>query len=239
MDTSLHELGQPTMRGVRVPNQIAYRHVRESVTELLSTNEVDVRVTVPSCPQWTIQDLLGHLVNVTALAIGQLSGWPAARATPPTHMDTVGLLDEWARLGTTADQLIADCGGRAGTILVMDTFTHELDLRYALGADLPDEHSAFAGAFEVLATGFANSVTAHRLPAVRLSSGDTQWTIGHGEPTATLTADRYDLYRSLAGRRTHDQITALDWDRDSHRWLPAFTWGPFCPPESPVEPLIR
>ena len=119
----------------------------------------------------------------------------------------------------------------------MDAFTHELDIRYAIGAGLPAEHPAFAGAFEVLANGFAGSVADHDLPALRLSTGSTQWTVGLGEPAATVTAGRYDLYRSLAGRRSHEQIAALRWDRDSHRWLPAFTWGPFTPPDSAVEPV--
>lgn len=41
----------------------------------------------------------------------------------------------------------------------MDAFTHELDARYAIGAELPDEHPAFPGAFELLANGFAAAAT--------------------------------------------------------------------------------
>jgi hypothetical protein len=89
----------------------------------------------------------------------------------------------------------------------------------------------------VLANGFACAVDDHQLPALRLSTGTTQWTVGTGEPVATVTANRYDIYRSLAGRRSHRQITSMDWDRDSHRWLPAFTWGPFTPPGAAVEPV--
>jgi hypothetical protein len=90
----------------------------------------------------------------------------------------------------------------------------------------------------VLLNGFSAEVAAHNLPAVLVSVDGSEWQAGIGEPVATLTGDRYDIYRSLAGRRTHEQITKLGWSRDSHRWLPAFTWGPFTPPTQPVENLL-
>jgi uncharacterized protein (TIGR03083 family) len=235
MDTSLYEKGTPTLRARRAPNHECYAHVRRTVAELLSTARDVEDPAVPSCPEWTLRGLLAHLVGVAAMAIGRMSGWPPAHEAPSARMDVEELLATWELLGSRADRLLAEHGTRSGNILVMDAFTHELDIRYAIGAGLPGEHPAFAGAYEVLATGFAASVLDHDLPALRLSTGSTQWTVGMGAPAATVTADRYDLYRSLAGRRSHAQIAALDWDRDSHRWLPAFTWGPFTPPDSAVE----
>lgn len=237
MDTSLYEMGRPTLRAERAPNHECYAHIRRSVTELLTTARDVADPAVPSCPEWTLSGLVTHLVGVAAMAIGRLSGWPATATAPSAGMDLDQLLAAWERLGAEADVLLAERGGRSGNILVMDAFTHELDIRYAIGAGLPAGHPAFAGAFEVLANGFAAAVIDHDLPALRLSTGSTQWTVGLGEPAATVTAGRYDLYRSLAGRRSHEQIAALHWDRDSHRWLPAFTWGPFTPPGSAVEPV--
>jgi uncharacterized protein (TIGR03083 family) len=235
MDTSLYETGQPTLRAERVPNQVAYRQVRENVSALLTETPVDDAAVVPACPTWTVRDLVAHLVGISALSIGRLSGAAPAAAPPSTEMGVPELLAQWTRLGTQAEELLSERGGRSGSIMVMDAFTHELDLRYALGVGPPAEHAAFAVAFEVLANGFSASVIHHDLPGLRLSTGETSWSVGDSEPIATVTADRYDLYRSLAGRRTPEQITALGWDRDSHRWLPAFNWGPFYPPETPVE----
>ncbi len=237
MDMGLQEVGRPTLRAPRVSNHESYRQVRENVTDLLSATRAVEDPLVPACPGWTLRDLVAHLVGVATMAIGRLSGSPSAQSSSSEGMGIPELLETWDRLGTEADRLLADCGSRSGNILVMDAFTHELDIRYAIGAELPAEHPAFARAFEVLANGFAAAVIDHGLPALRLSTGSTQWTVGLGDPVATLTATQYDLYRSLAGRRSHGQITGLDWDRDSHRWLPAFTWGPFTPPGVPVEPL--
>jgi uncharacterized protein (TIGR03083 family) len=237
MHGKLDEAGTPTLRGERVPNHESYAHVRRNVIELLAAPRAVADPVVPSCPEWTLRGLVTHLVGVAAATVGRLSGVLSAQPTSSADMELPELLATWDRLGDEADLLIAERGGRTGSILVMDAFTHELDIRYAIGADLPREHPAFAGAFEVLANGFAAAVDDHGLPALCLSTGSTQWLVGDGQPAATVIANRYDLYRSLAGRRSHAQITALDWDRDSHRWLPAFTWGPFTPPAVPVEPL--
>lgn len=236
MDTSLYEVGRPTLRGARAPNHECYRQVRKNMLEVLSG--VPEGLVVPACPEWTIRDLVGHLVGSAALAIGRMSGWLATFPGSSQDMDTQELLGVWDQLGGEVDLLLADRadrGERTGNLLVTDAFTHELDARYAVGASLPDEHPAFASAFEVLANGFSAAVIANDLPALRLSTGTTQWTVGEGEPAATVTASRHDLCRSIAGRRSHEQITALSWDCGSHRWLPAFTWGPFSPPRSPVE----
>jgi uncharacterized protein (TIGR03083 family) len=232
---SLDEIGMPTLRCERVPNHESYRHVRENVVELLLAAAPAEDTVVPACPEWTLRGLVSHLVGVAAMAIGRMSGFPPAQSESSASMGIPQLLATWQRLGFEADGLLAESGGRSGSLLVMDAFTHELDIRYAIGAELPTDHPAFAGAFEVLANGFAAAVMDHGLPALRLSTGSTQWTVGSGAPAATVTASRYDLYRSLAGRRSHSQITAMDWDRDSHRWLPAFSWGPFLPPVTPVE----
>jgi len=222
-----------------VLNHVAYHAAIHNVTTLVADYQLPEDLPVPSCPEWTVRDLVGHLVGICAFAIGRLHGWAEAERSS-AGMDITGLLDEWTRMGARAEHLLQVRGDRRGSIMVMDALTHELDLRYALGAPLPAvDHPAFPRAFEVLLNGFSAEVAAHNLPAVLISVDGRQWQAGIGEPVATLTGDRYDIYRSLAGRRTHEQITRLSWSRDSHRWLPAFTWGPFSPPSHPVENLAE
>jgi uncharacterized protein (TIGR03083 family) len=220
-----------------VPNHVAYRTAIDNVTRLVADHPVADDLPIPSCPEWTVRDLVAHLVGICALAIGRTSQW-AEVGRSSAAMGVGGLLEEWARMAGRAESALAACGGRRGSIMVLDAFTHELDLRYAAGAPLPPEHPAFSRAFEVLLNGFSTEVAAHDLPAVLIAVDGRQWKAGVGEPAATLSGDRYDIYRSLAGRRTHEQITRLRWSRDSHRWLPAFTWGPFHPPTQPVENLV-
>lgn len=219
------------------PNHLAYLKVIDNVAGLVAHYAAPEDLPVPSCPEWTLRDLVGHLVGICSFAVGRMPGWAEAERSSAA-MDVGGLLEEWTRMGERAESLLAAQGGRRGSIMVMDAFTHELDLRYALGAPLPADHPAFLRAFEIVLNGFSVEVAAHNLPAVLIELEGREWQAGTGEPVATLSGDRYDLYRSLAGRRTHEQITRLGWSRDSHRWLPAFTWGPFSPPLHPVENLV-
>jgi uncharacterized protein (TIGR03083 family) len=219
-----------------VPNHVAYHATIRNVAELVAEHPDADRVPVRCCPEWTVRDLVGHLVGICAFAIGRTSGWAEAGRSS-AELGTGGLVAQWAGMGEPAERMLAARGERRGSIMVMDAFTHELDLRYALGAPLPADHPAFPRAFAVLLNGFATQVAAHELPAVSMAVDGHRWHAGPGDPVATLTGDRYDIYRSLAGRRTHEQITHLGWSRDSHRWLPAFTWGPFTPPTQPVESL--
>ena len=121
------------------------------------------------------------------------------------------LLDEWERSGGRVEAALAraEHSGK-GAVLVMDAFTHELDIRLALGVPFPVGHPAF------------------RADAWR-------WVVGTGEPTAVVRGSRTDLYRALAGRRTYRQIEQLTWSIHPGPWLPAFGWGPFRPPDQPVE----
>lgn len=220
-----------------VPNHVAYRAAVQNVTRLVADHAIPDTLPIPACPEWTARDLVAHLAGVCALAIGRTSAWPQVTRSS-AELDIGGLAEEWARMAEQAQSVLAACGDRRGSIMVLDAFTHELDLRYAAGVALPAEHPAFSRAFEVLLNGFSAEVVAHDLPAVLIAVDGRQWKAGVGEPAATLSGDRYDIYRSLAGRRTHEQITRLRWSRDSHRWLPAFTWGPFHPPAQPVEGLV-
>jgi uncharacterized protein (TIGR03083 family) len=215
------------------PKHVAYREIRNNVTALLTEHPDPAGLPVPSCPEWTVRGLVGHLVEICAFAIRRRQGWPeAGHATAGLGIDD--LLDEWTRMADRAEALLEEGAGRGG-VMVMDAFTHELDLRYALGAPLPAGHPAFAPAFEVLVNGLSAEITAHGLPALFVSVDGRDWLAGPGEPVATVSGDRYDVYRSLAGRRTHSQIARLVWSRDPHQWLPAFTWGPFRPPAHQVE----
>ena len=219
-----------------MPNHVGYLKVIQNVTALVADHGAPADLPVPSCPGWTMQDLVGHLVGICSFAIGRMSGWAEAERSSAA-LDIGGLLDGWNRMGERAENLLAARGGLRGSIMVMDAFTHELDLRSALGVPAPADHPAFSRAFEVLLNGFSAEVVAHNLPAVRITVDGREWQAGNGTPVATLSGDRYDIYRSLAGRRTYEQITRLGWSRDSHRWLPAFTWGPFTPPVHAVEEL--
>lgn len=65
------------------------------------------------------------------------------------------------------------------------------------------------------------------MPALILCYAGKERRLGDGGAGATVRADRHELVRTLAGRRTRDQILALDWDGDPYPYLDIMSeYGP-------------
>ncbi|OOC01534.1 hypothetical protein B0293_37365 [Amycolatopsis azurea DSM 43854] len=211
-----------------------YRQVRENIVILIADHAGSGERTVPGCPQWTVRDLLAHLTEICDRVITRFGGEPCPI---PERASAAELLRLWSERGPEADALLAaDGDGKSrGDIMVMDAFTHELDLRFALGAPPPEAHAAWLRSFEVLVSGLGSSLGSHGLPGMRIEIEGATWIAGTEPVAAVLSGSPVDVYRSLAGRRSPAQIADLDWLGDPEPWLRAFTWGPFFPPEVAVE----
>ncbi|GAA4549644.1 maleylpyruvate isomerase N-terminal domain-containing protein [Amycolatopsis samaneae] len=215
-------------------DHVGYAEVRRNIRRLLANTPGVGAEPVPACPEWTVRDLVAHLVEIAERVLTRFGA--EVPSAVPGEPGVGELLDRWDLLGAEVDRRLAVAGGQRGEVLVMDAFTHELDLRFALGHGFPAEHVAWVPSFEVLVRGFSGAVVERGLPAVRITTpGGSTWLAGTGPVGAGVTARPDVLYRGLAGRRTAAQLSALNWDTDPARWLPAFTWGPFRPPISPVE----
>ena len=55
---------------------------------------------------------------------------------------------------------------------------------------------------------------------LRIVAGRADWTIGDGDPAATVRLTEYEMARAVLGRRSLDQLRAYDWDRDPEPYLP-------------------
>ena len=217
-------------------NDVAYRHARQNMTELL-TGVAGIAVRrVPACPEWTVGDLVRHLVQVCGFVLGRFGRDTAD--FPADAGDLPSLLVQWRRAGQQVEELLSGGDDRATEKLIADVFTHELDLRQALEVPPPAEHPAYPAAFSFAVRGITSVARMLDLPPLELVTDGRSWRVGDGEPVGAVEAGWYDLYRSLAGRRTHGQIRALCWSVDPAPWLPVFTWGPFTPPPHPVEHVV-
>jgi len=114
-----------------------------------------------------------------------------------------------------------------GFVLVNDLVVHETDIRAALGLPRAPASSALSLAL----TGYAFSLEARigrlGLPALVLAYDGKERRLGEGPEGATLTADRHELVRVLAGRRTREQILGLAWSGDPAPFLDVLSeYGP-------------
>jgi len=215
-----------------VPHHLAYRATREHLTGLLESDPSLAELPVPSCPGWSLRDVVTHLANACLRL--QATGPEPGRGQPGAGLPA--LLASWERSAAPVEQLMAEGRQPQSGVLVMEALTYELDVRQALGIGPPAEHPGYPIALDVVVAGFGRAVRERRLPALWLGAEGRSWVAGRGRPKGAITASRYDLFRSLTGRRSHDRIRALTWSGDPTLWLPLMRWGPFIPEQSPVDP---
>lgn len=220
------------------PAGTAYRGVRTRVRDLVTSGDVDAAATVPCCPSWTVADVVAHLAGVVDDALaGRLDGvatdpWTQAQVDSRRGRPVDDVLDEWDGLGPTFEAVL-DSFGPAGWQAVFDATTHEHDVRGALARPGARDSDAVLGALAFAVEGMAQAAAARGTPVPRLVSTDGRSWGDDGAP-ASLTASPFELMRSLSGRRSLEQIAALDWSGDVDAVLPAFTWGPFRPSSAPI-----
>jgi len=216
-----------------------YEAARLRIVELVQdVGADDALAVVPGTPEWTVHDLLAHLVAIPSdLAAGKLTGIPSPEETQAQVEQRRGrgiatLLDEWEQgFGPILEAT------RAGMIpppLAVDAITHEQDLRGALQAPVVPEPDAVAWAARGFALGLGFRLGAAGLSPLRLCdpASGFEATAGKGEPAATVTAPVFELFRALAGRRSRAQVAAFGWDGeapsfDAEPYLDAFcVFGP-------------
>ena len=181
---------------------VAYVDLRLRVVELLrATPEVHGDLIVPACPEWSVRELVGHVVGVPEdIITGNMEGvttpaWTAEQVARHAGKSLLELADSLEMTGFVFDDVITMIREPVNSQFVMDAVTHELDLREALG----DEDARDSAAVTV-AVGWLRFAFAAALPADTFEALDTNRITPH------------ELLRSLTGRRTPTQMDALGLD---------------------------
>jgi uncharacterized protein (TIGR03083 family) len=210
-------------------------------------------VPVPATPEWNVRDVVAH---VTGIAVDAAAGvLPADLDLMEQFRDESVVRDRDAfadgqvqrRHGQTPAVVVAEWDGaepmvvdrlerEAGdpaalpfgfdVVLVTDLCVHADDVAGALG--IAPHRDATASRIALAGYCFSTDyrLRALGLPALVLRYDGRERTVGDGAPAATLTADRWELLRVLAGRRSRSQIAALDWTGDPSPYLPVLpTYG--------------
>lgn len=191
-----------------------YRRTRVRLCGLLGDLDAAGWATpVPACPDWTVHDILGHLVGVAEDVLdGRLTGPPeddqtAAqvsrhRGDPPDQ-----LIERWSEIADPLEQLIGEARAWPAA---MDAGSHEQDVRGALGrSGARDDALILEGA--------------RRL--VRFIDVDANLTVDLGlgdepvrsrarpapAPEYRLRTTPFEVFRFRLGRRTPGQVASLDW----------------------------
>lgn len=214
-----------------------YAEGRSRITELVSgLDPATASTKVPTCPEWSVQDVVAHVVGICDDIIGgRLEGvasdpWTAAQVDARRGRTMTELIDEWEKTAPQVEAMV-DQFGSAGNQLVFDLTTHEHDIRGALGQPGGRDSARIALGLDFVVEGaFGPSLSERGLGPVEVRVEGRSWLAGgEGEPVATLTAPGFELFRAFTGRRSVAQIAGLDWSVDPAPYIPAFTAGPFRP----------
>ena len=215
----------------------AYAGIRQRINELLEGSHGRSDEGVRACPEWRVCDLLAHIAGVVDDVIGgRIEGagsdpWTAAQVAARRSRPFDDVLAEWNARSPQLEGVL-DSFGPAGHQLVMDTVSHEHDLRAALGAPGARDSDAVRIGTDWLMQAYQGASGGVRVIA---SDTGTTWEPADGRAAvATVTASAFDLLRTFSGRRSEGEIRALDWDGDVDAALATLTWGPFRLPAAPV-----
>ncbi len=215
----------------------AYAGTRQRIGALVAGLDGEGEATVvPTCPDWTVHDVVAHVAGVVDDALnGRLDGvatdpWTAAQVEARRGVPVAAIVEEW-HTNAPAFEGLLDAIGDPGRQAVLDVLTHEHDLRLALGALGGRDADGVRVGFDFLGRMFvaAAGATGHDV-RVTTTEGDDYGAAG---APVVLHGSRFELMRAMTGRRSEDQLRALAWTGEPV--LDVFTFGPFRPAAAPVE----
>lgn len=197
-----------------------YGRTRQALLDLVRAVPPAERTTtmVPASPAWSVQDVVAHVVGITAdLRAGTFGPmaqdeWTARQVETRRGRSLDALADEWADEAPGFEDGLRLFGYEMGAHFVGDLVQHLSDVRHALDLPrLPDEDDAVVVALDFYLGSFDEGLLEAGVGQVQVSASGDTWRVGAGSEVATWTAGRFELLRSLGGRRAERQLRAQDW----------------------------
>jgi uncharacterized protein (TIGR03083 family) len=209
-----------------------YGSARRRISALVrSLPAADLSVRMPTCPDWTVRDVVGHMTGLMAdVRNNNMSGlgtpaWTAAQVAAFADRDLEQVLDDWAALAAPAEADAGTVVGPGAARLISDAFSHEHDIRGAVGRPGERDSDAFPVALRVQLEALRTRLADAGLPALALHCGaGGAFVAGDGEPAATVHfPTTWEMFRSVTARRSRAQLLARTWEgRPAEAYLPVF-----------------
>jgi uncharacterized protein (TIGR03083 family) len=211
--------------GPQVDPVQAWRDAFDRVCVLVERlDAAELAARVPACPDWTVRDLLSHMVGLCADVLAgdepddHNSAWTQRQVEARRSRSAPDLLAEWRALADPLTAWMRERGSRP----LNDVVIHEQDLRGAVGVVGGRDSDGLRIVRDRMAGRFASALD--DLPPVALVSGEWTWcSQGEARDAAVVVeADGFDLARALTSRRTADQLRSWTRRGDVTPYLDAF-----------------
>ncbi|WP_299569793.1 maleylpyruvate isomerase family mycothiol-dependent enzyme [uncultured Williamsia sp.] len=181
-----------------------------------------VESRVPACPDWTVRDLLSHMVGIGVDVVAgnepddHGAEWTAAQVDARRDRDVSELIAEWRGLTDAMVAHLRTVGDRP----INDIVIHEQDLRGALRIRGATDTPAALHVRDRFAGRLGDRVAG--LPTLALRGTSWNWRSAEGEATVVVAASDADLARALVSRRSAAQLRAWTVVGDVGPYLDAF-----------------
>jgi uncharacterized protein (TIGR03083 family) len=182
------------------------------------------QLAVPACPDWSVRDLLSHMVGLGADVVAgdepddHNAGWTARQVEKRRDRDLAALIAEWTGIAEPLREWMRANNTRP----LGDLIIHEQDLRGALNAPGAQDTPGLQTIRERFVSRFAARVTGR--PPIALVGDVWSWcSIGSPHDAAVVVrAGDFDLSRALLTRRSAAQLRAWTIRGDITPYLDGF-----------------
>jgi uncharacterized protein (TIGR03083 family) len=207
------------------PDDVADRYAaaRSRVVALLADLPAAcTTINVPGTPKWNVRELASHLVGSPSdMLAGNLEGagsdaWTQAQVDARRDRSIADLLEEWEAASASLDDAIR--AGKVSAPVSFDVITHEQDLRGAIGAAPTPDPLAVRFVTDGFAARVDRVVAKAGLAPLELRDPSGGWSAGT-PGGVVVEAPEFEIFRSLTGRRSGAQVSALRWSGDPSPYL--------------------
>jgi len=188
-------------------------------TQLRSLTPEQASSLVPSCPEWSVKDVLAHVSGLVAEKL--------ADVTPPLGSDEATqrqvkdradmaldeVLHEWEQNAYAFEGIATDESPFVAPFLC-DLVVHACDIREGLSLPIDQDSEAMKFAADRY-LGLLLERAAERNIALSVElAGVGPRVAAPGESSLHLHATPYEFLRAVTARRTRAEVEALNWDGD-------------------------
>jgi uncharacterized protein (TIGR03083 family) len=196
-----------------------YEASRQRIAGLLVEDVAGV--AVPACPDWTVHDLVAHLVGVAVALVAQdypprdAQPWIDRLVSERQAMSISAMLDQWSSSADAIGRLI----DTRLWAMVADVVIHEHDLRGAIESPGARQEPEVVTTVELYLRIHAPAIARADLAPLAVDSGTTRWVSHPGAPGCTLLVDPWEAGRILASRRTAEEVRQAPVEGDIEPYL--------------------
>lgn len=216
----------PATRTATVDPASLYERTRRGfISMVLALSEAELRARVPATPEWSVRDVLAHVVGLVGdlnaerfPAADDIGGaeWARLQVERGRDLTRRALIAEWDREAPKFEAGLRTFGYEVGSHFLADLYVHFQDVRSAVGLSPSPDESAVAVALDHYLGFFSELLAAHGWGTLEVLAGEEKRVLGcEGRHHARLTTEPSELLRVVSGRRSAAQVRALDWDGDA------------------------